>query len=419
MSKFIIQGPCKLEGEVTVSGSKNAALPIIAATLLAKGKYRITNVPMITDIENLLNILVDLGAKVAFKNHVVEIDTTKATSTTPNERMVKNMRASILLAGPLLARFGRVELAHPGGCFIGARPIDITVDGLEKLGVSFEENEETYLFKTKGLVGAEVVADFSVTGTENIIMAATLAKGYTHINLAACEPHVINLCYFLRRMGADISGIGTHNLLIKGKKKLRPTSFKVIYDQIEAETFVLAAAASRGELKIKGFVKDDHYSFLQKISQANVNFEILDKETIFVGQTTAIKPVSIKTSVYPGLPTDIQAPFGVLMTQAEGISEIYETVYEGRLNYLNELNKMGADCIVKNSHEAIVCGPTPLYGTTIESYDLRAGATLLIASFIAEGESTIERAELIDRGYERIDERLNALGAKIVRVNEE
>ncbi len=416
MSKFIIQGPCKLEGEITVSGSKNAALPILAATLLAKGKFRITNVPMISDIDNLIEIIEGLGAKITFENHVCEIDTTKVNSWQPDERKVKNMRASILLAGPLLARFGKVELAHPGGCFIGARPIDLTVEGFEKLGATFTESEETYLFKTKGLVGTEIAAEFSVTGTENIIMAATLAKGYTHINLAACEPHVVNLCYFLKRMGADITGIGTHNLLIRGKKKLRATNFKVVYDQIEAETFVIAAAASRGELKIKGFIKDDHFAFLQKLDRANVNYEFLGNETIFVKQTTSIKPISIRTAVYPGIPTDIQAPFGVLMTQAEGISEIYETIYEGRLNYLNELNKMGADCIIKNAHEAIISGPTALYGTTIESYDLRAGATLLIASFIASGESVIERAELIDRGYERIDERLNAIGANIVRV---
>lgn len=418
MSKFIIQGPCKLEGAITVSGSKNAALPIIAATLLAKGKFKITNVPMISDIENLLLIIEKLGAKVNFKNHICEIDTTKVDSAKPDEHLVKNLRASILLVGPLLARFGKVELAHPGGCFIGARPIDVTVDGFEKLGATFTETDETYIFKTKGLVGNEFAADFSVTGTENIIMAATLAKGYTHINLAACEPHVINLCHFLKRMGADISGIGTHNLLIRGKKKLHPANFKVVYDQIEAETFAIAAAASRGELKIKGFIKDDHFAFLSKLDRANVNYEFIDRETIFIKQTTSIKPISIRTAVYPGLPTDIQAPFGVLMTQAEGISEIYETIYEGRLNYLNELNKMGADCVIKNSHEAIVSGPTPLYGTTIESYDLRAGATLLIASFIAVGESTIERAELIDRGYEKIDERLNAIGANIVRIDE-
>jgi len=407
-----------LAGEVTVSGSKNAALPIIAATLLAKGKFRITNVPMITDIENMLFILEDLGAKVSFKNHVVEIDTSKVSSTELDEKKVKNMRASILLAGPLLARFGKVELSHPGGCFIGARPIDVTVDGFAKLGVNFTENDKSYVFKTKKLEGGEIIADFSVTGTENFVMAATLAKGVTRIELAACEPHVVNLCYFLRRMGADITGIGSHTLVIKGKKKLKSGSFKIIYDQIEAETFVLAAAASRGHLKIKGFVKGDHLLFLKKIEQANVNFKILDRETIEVKQTTAIRPLSLQTGVFPGLATDIQAPFGVLLTQAEGISEIYETIYEGRLNYLNELNKMGADCVVKNAHEAIVSGPTPLYGTTIESYDLRAGATLLIASFIAAGESVIERAELIDRGYERIDERLNALGANIVRVED-
>ena len=418
MSKFIIQGPCRLSGKVTVSGSKNAALPIIAATLLAKGKYKITNVPMITDIDSMLAILKGLGVTVLFKNNILEIDTTKLSAVIPDEKKVKNMRASILLAGPLLAKFGEIKLAHPGGCFIGARPIDITVNGLEKLGASFEENNDYYYFKTKELVGSEIVADFSVTGTENFIMAATLAKGTTIIHLAACEPHVVNLCEFLNKMGANISGVGTHELTIIGKEILHPTDFEICYDQIEAETFVLATAASRGNLIIKGFVKTDHQLFLKKIEQANVNFEIIDDKTIEIKPTTSIKPVTLKTSVYPGLPTDIQAPFGVLLTQAEGTSEIYETVYEGRLNYLRELNKMGADCVIKNSHEAVITGPSPLYGTVIESYDLRAGATLLIASFIAEGESIIERAELIDRGYERFDERLNELGAKITRVED-
>lgn len=416
MEKLIITGPCRLRGEITVSGSKNAALPIIAATLLANGKFVIKNVPMITDIEHLLSILTEMGASVKFENNICEIDTTNVSSFEPNAKKVKHIRASILLLGPLLARFGEVKMALPGGCFIGARPINTTLSGFEALGATVHEND-IYHLSTEGLVGTKIILNEpSVTGTENLVMAAVLAKGTTEIRLAAAEPHVVDLCDFLVSMGAKITGIGTPTLVIEGVKSLKPTSHTLIFDQIEAGTFALATAASRGTVTIHGFEIDHQDILINRMKEANVHFEIIDDQTVKILPTTHFKALKIRTGFYPNFPTDLQAPFGILMTQAEGTSEIYETIFEGRLSYINELNKMGADGVIKNAHEATITGPTPLFGTTIESFDLRAGATLLIASFIAQGESIIENAEIIDRGYEKIDERLNALGAKIKRI---
>lgn len=418
MEKFIISGPCRLNGEIKVSGSKNAALPILAATLLTKGKFTITNVPMITDIDNLISILEDLGATAKLTENVCEIDTTNVNSYQPDAKKVRHIRASILLLGPLLARFKEVVIAHPGGCFIGARPVATHLEALIALGASQIQSDSTYHLKADELVGTKItLSEISVTGTENLIMAAVLAEGITEIRLAATEPHVADLCNFLVAMGAEIDGIGTHNLTITGVKVLKPVSYEIIPDQIEAGTLAIAAAVSRGHVRIRGFVEEHQESFLHKLKAANVNFRFSEPDVLEITSSTHFKPVNIRTDIYPGFPTDLQAPFGVLLTQAEGSSTIYETMFEGRLNYLNELNKMSADTIIRNAHEATVTGPTPLFGTTIESFDLRAGATLLIASFIAQGESTIEKAEIIDRGYERIDERLNAIGAKIRRVS--
>lgn len=421
MEKLIIKGPCSLRGEITVSGSKNAALPILAATLLASGKFVISNVPMITDIKHLLSILEDLGAAVTLKNNVCEINTTKVNSHEPDADKVRHIRASILLLGPLLARFGKARLSHPGGCFIGARPVETHFEALEELGATVIEDSSHYYLTAKALVGRKIVLnEISVTATENVIMAAVLASGTTELRLAATEPHVVDLCNFLTKMGAKISGIGTHNLTIEGVKKLKPVNYRICYDQIEAGTFAIAAAASRGELTIKGFVADDQDILIKLLRKANVNIELANTDTAIVRKSTSFRAIpKLRTDIYPNFSSDLQAPMGVLMTQAHGTSTIFETMFEGRLNYINELNKMGADGVIKNAHEATITGPTPLFGTTIESFDLRAGATLLIASFIAEGESVIERAELIDRGYENIEARLNTVGANIRRISAE
>ena len=417
MESFKILGPSKLKGEIQVSGSKNAALPIIAATILSPGVYEIKNVPEITDITRLLEILIEMGAKAELKNNICKIDTININTFEPNPSKVRKIRASVVLLGPLLARFGEVKVAQPGGCFIGARPITTHLESLKELGAKIVVNPACYHLKTSGLKGKKIILnEFSVTGTENIIMAATLADGVTEIRLCATEPHVIDLCNFLIKMGADIKGIGTHTIIIKGKKALHPANHTLIYDQIEAGTLAITAAVSRGKVIIKGFITDHHDIFLKKLSEAKVNFDVLDEKTLSICPSTSFKAVNLRTDIYPGFPTDLQAPFAILMTQAEGSNEIYETMFESRLNYISELNKMGANAVIRNSHQATITGPTPLYGTTITSFDLRAGATLIIAALIAQGESTIEQIELVDRGYEKIDERLNMLGAKIVRV---
>lgn len=419
MEKFIIEGPANLKGEVKISGSKNAALPIIAATILKGGQYQISNVPEITDIKNMLGILNNLGAKTKLHHNICEIDTRKISSYTPEIRKVQNIRASILLAGPLLSRFGRVILAHPGGCLIGARPVKTHFDAFMELGATIESTEEYYEIEAKNLIGGKIIlGEFSVTGTENAIMVALSAKGITEIHLCANEPHVTDFCQFLISMGAEIEGLGTHTIIVYGQNRLHETSYKIIPDQIEAGTFILATAATRGEVLVKNFMVEHHDILIKKLYDANINFQVLGSDKILVKSTTSIKPINIRTDVYPGFPTDLQAPFAVLLTQAEGSSEIYETMFEGRLNYINELNKMGANGVIKNSHEATITGPTPLYGTTINSLDLRSGATLIMAALIAEGKSVIKKADIIDRGYENIEEKFNKLGANITRVTE-
>ncbi len=418
MNSFKIIGPTKLKGEIQVSGSKNAALPIIAATILAPGEYEIDNIPEITDIRSLLEILTDMGARAELKDNKLRIDTTNINTFEPNPSKVRQIRASVVLLGPLLARFGEVKVAQPGGCFIGARPITTHLESLQELGAKIIVNPSCYHLKTKKLLGKKIIlSEFSVTGTENIIMAATHAEGITEIRLCATEPHVVDLCNFLVKMGAEIEGIGTHTILVRGGKKLHSTTHRIISDQIEAGTLAIAAAVSRGNVIIKGFIADHHDIFLKKLSDAKVNFNIIDENTLSINPTTNFKATSIRTDIYPGFPTDLQAPFAILMTQAEGSNDIYETMFESRLNYITELNKMGANGVIRNAHQATISGPTPLYGTTITSYDLRAGATLIIAALIAQGESIIEQIEVVDRGYERIDERLNSLGAKITRIS--
>jgi UDP-N-acetylglucosamine 1-carboxyvinyltransferase len=416
MEQFVIQGPTKLQGKVTISGSKNAALPIIAATALIKGKVTLKNIPNIKDVTALADLLCQLGAFCEYKDNTLTIDATTLKSVDPDPKLIRNLRASILLISPLLVRNKKISLPHPGGCLIGARPIDVHLVALTKMGAEVAESSSEYTLSADSLKGAEVTADFSVTGTENIVMGAVLAKGETKVNLAAAEPHVADLCNFLNKAGAKISGIGTHELLITGVKELSPVDHEVIFDQIEAGTFAIAAAASKGEVTIEGFVAEHNKSLLSKFEKSNVNFEILNETTLKVFPSTNLKPFKVRTEIYPGFPTDLQAPMAVLATQADGTSEIYETIFEGRLGYINELSKMGASCVIRDAHQASITGPTPLFGTRITSFDLRAGATLIIAAILAKGESRLDQIEIVDRGYENLEQKLTDLGANIKRV---
>jgi len=418
MSKLIINGPARLHGKVRISGSKNAALPIIAATLLTKGKNTLRNVPDITDIHDLLEIVEKLGAKVTFSGNTLEIDNSDINGKDPDSNLVRNIRASILLIGPLLARNKKVNISAPGGCFIGNRPLDDIFDLFEQFDTEIREEKDIYHFTVPELTGREItMRHMSVTATENAVMTAVLAKGKTVIRLAACEPHVQDLCKFLNKMGTKISGIGTNELVITGVNELKPCEYTIVSDEIEAATYIVAAAATNSEITLENIdTQTVEYSVFSKFKEAGVDLEI-KKDSILVKKTFGIKPVKkIWTAPCPHFPTDLQAPFAVLMTQADGSTLIHETMFEGRLNYIKELRKMGANATILDPHRAVIVGPTPLFGKRITTLDLRAGATLIIAALVAKGESIVSQSEIIDRGYEGIVEKLQSLGADIRRV---
>jgi len=417
MAKFIIEGGQSLQGEIKVGGMKNAATPILASTLLISEDCILKNVPLITDFLNLIEILKSLGSKIEFiDEQTIKINNQDVSLKSLEKKLIKKMRSSILLMGPLLSRFNQVEIPEPGGCIIGNRSIDSHLYALEKLGAQIEKEENFYGLRTKGLLGKEIVMpEFSVTATENAIMAAVLAKGKTIIKIAAAEPHVQDLCCFLNKAGAKISGIGTHTLEINGVDKLNGVEHTIIPDQIEIGTFAVMGAMNRGEIIIKNIVAEHLDFILLKLKEIGVNFE-LGVNFLKVFHTPKLKAFNLQTLPYPGFPTDLQAPFGVLATQCQGTSLIKDPMYEGRMGYIQELVKMGANAIVADPHRVVITGPAPLYGQEIRALDLRAGATLVLAALIANGETIINQAEMLDRGYEKLDERLVKLGAKIKRV---
>lgn len=418
MEKFVITGGKPLEGEIEVKGSKNAATPILSACILTKEECIIDNVPLITDVMNMILILKSMGVEVErIGERTVRV---KAGDNTDPEKMdfsiVGHMRSSILLLGSLLARFKKFKIKQPGGCIIGARPIGTHFDALEELGATISQDDQFYYFEADKLEGKKIVLkEFSVTATENLMMAATLAEGTTVIRTAAIEPHVQDLGRFLRKMGANIKGCGFHTIQIDGVEKLHGARHTIQPDPIEAGTFAIAAGATKGDVLIKNIEPDDLDLVLEKLKEAGIIFEIEGKN-LHVKPTSKLKELSkIEARTYPGIPTDLQAPFAILATQTKGTTLIHDTLYEGRLNYINELIKMGANAVICDPHRAIITGPTPLYGRDISSFDLRAGATMIIAALLAQGQSTISGIEQVDRGYETIEARLNNLGADIKR----
>lgn len=420
MSKFVIEGGYSLSGEVKVSGSKNAALPILASTLLTSETCTLSNVPDIQDIRTLVAILESLGSKVSWlESGQLTVDNSGVDGRDPDFTLIKKIRASVLISGPLFARFKRVKVTHPGGCHIGARPIDVHLKALVALGAKVRVEDQFYSIEASRVIGTKIVLDeMSVTATENLIMAAVLAEGITEIHLAAAEPEIVNLIESLKLMGAKISGTGSHVLIIEGVDKLHAANLQVIPDRIEAGTLSIAAAITHGDVVVDGYVEDHLNIFTNKLRDANVQFQLLPNNRIHISKSTTIKPVDIRTDIYPGFPTDLQAPFAVLMTQASGNSKIFETMYDGRLNYLLELSKMGSAATILDPHRAIIMGPSVLYGKEIDSLDIRAGATLILAALTGSGKSTINHAEIIDRGYEQIDDKLRKLGAHISRIND-
>lgn len=418
MSKFLIQGGKELSGEISVNGAKNNALKIIAATLLSDEECIINNAPDIEDVNQLLKILKDLGAAVKRDGFRLSILTKDVNKSKLNPDLVAKIRASTVLMGPLLVRFGEVFMPFPGGCALGRRPIDLFLDGFKVLGAKIDETEEGYYIKANNLRGAKFVFPFiSVTGTESLIMTAVLTPGTTIIKNAACEPEIPALADYLNRNGAKISGAGTPTIVIEGVKKLTAGEYNIIPDRIEAGSFAIMGVATNSPIKIINCIPDHLEALLVALRKVGGNFELGENWIQIKPREENLRAYNIRTHEYPGFPTDLQQPFTVLLTQCQGTSLVHETIFEGRLFYIDLLNRMGADIILCDPHRAIVNGPTPLFGKKVESPDLRAGYAMIIAGLIANGQTEIDNIYQIDRGYEEIDKRLNALGADIKRID--
>ena len=416
LEKFVIKGGKRLKGRVKISGAKNSALPLLAASILAEEGLILENVPDVADVRTMLKALELLGVKYSFdrdKNRI-EIDSSHVLPVEIPYDIIRRMRASVLLMGPLLARFKKAYVYTPGGCAIGARPIDMHIEAFKKLGADYKVKEGYSILKTKKLKGNFIYFDkVTVTGTENVVMASVFADGETIIENAAIEPEVVDLCNCLVKMGAKIEGIGTKSLMIKGVKRLTKASHKVIPDRIEAGTFIIAAAVTDGKVEI-GNVNPSHLdSFLSKVKDAGVNLEV-EENAILVKGTSTIKPVDIETSPYPGFPTDLQAQFMVLMLKADGVSHIKENIFENRFQHVQELIRLGAD-IKLDGNTAIVKGGNPLTGADVMATDLRASASLVLAGLFAKGITRVHRIYHLDRGYEKFEEKLKNLGAVIER----
>ena len=417
MDKLIIKGGKKLSGEVSVSGSKNASLPIFCSTILAPGLHEISNVPFLRDINTTIKVLESLGATVEGNGNVVRIDTAGINNVEATYELVKTMRASVLVLGPLLALHGRARVSLPGGCAIGARPIDQHLKGLKALGADIKLEHGYVEAKAKQLKGARINFDIStVGGTEHLMMAAALAKGETILENAAREPEIIDLAEALIRMGARIEGAGTDTIRIDGVKQLKPISHAVMPDRIEAGTFMVAAAITGGDIKLRNMRLDHLDALVFKLQDAGV--EIINRDNVVrVKGPRRPRPVNIKTRPYPGFPTDMQAQFMALMCVADGASVISENIFENRFMHVSELLRFGADITVEGNC-ATVKGVKKLSGAPVMATDLRASASLILAGLAADNTTEVSRIYHLDRGYEQIEKKLAALGADIQRVKE-
>ncbi len=408
-----------MSGEIKVNGAKNAALKVLAASLLTDQEWTVSNVPQIEDIFRLLELLKGVGVEIengSKGSYRLRAKNIRRSCLEPS--VAKKLKGSILMVGPLLARCGSVIFPRPGGCVIGQRPRDIFLDGFKAFGIKVKENREGYrLTAKKRLTGINFIFPIiSVTATETMLLTAVLAKGKTFLKNAACEPEVVALADFLNKRGAKIRGAGTPFMEIEGVKSLDGGNCRTIPDRIEAGSFILLGLAVGGSIKVTN-LNPNHLDVLWfLLDKAGANLEI-GKDYVLVKPSPKLKAVNLKTREYPGFPTDLQAPFTVLMTQAKGSSLIHETIFEGRLFYTDTLNQMGANIVMCDPHRVIVQGPTKLYGRNLISPDIRAGIALVAAALSARGESIIENIYQIDRGYERIEERLQGLGAKIKRAD--
>lgn len=416
--RYQITGGVPLQGEVTISGSKNAALPMIAGAVLADGVTTLTNVPRLRDTELMLQILEFLGCTTSFVDGTVTIDTANIQSKPIPAEYVSKLRGSIVLLGPLLARFGVVEMSYPGGCVLGKRPVEAHVVALEQMGAENMSTPEVLHLQGQLKPSHVILPEFSVTATENALWAAAVFDGETRIDIAAAEPHVQACARMAQAMGAEVEGIGTHTLVIRGKKNLTAGTHRVPFDYLEGGCFVIAGLVTRGKLRLKDVDIEHLRFFLDVIRRMGGVWKYTPEDkTLFVdGELSFLNATKVQTMIFPGFPTDLQAPMGVAMTQAKGVSRVFETLFEGRLAYLYELEKMGAHIEILNAHQALIIGPTPLKGRTVASNDIRAGAAMVLAGLCAEGQTTITDVRYIERGYDKLDEKLKTLGAKIERT---
>ncbi len=418
MDKLVIEGGYSLKGEVKISGAKNAALPIIASTILTGGWHKITNVPDLRDIKTILNLLEVMGATYKREGRTLLINTENLEESVAPYELVKTMRASVLVLGPLIARFGCARVSLPGGCAIGARPIDLHLKGIALMGADISLKEGYIQAKAKKLRGVSIYLDIpSVTATENLMMAATMAEGETIIHNAAREPEVVALSDALRVMGTEISGAGTPQIHIKGPSNLTPLRFRIIPDRIETGTYIVAAAITGGEITIKDGIIDHLEAVREKLVQTGIEIYSPDANIIYVKGSSKIKSVDVVTQPYPGFPTDMQAQFMALMCLSDGSSVITENIFENRFMHVAELRRMGAQIKITGPH-AFVTGVKRLSGAPVMATDLRASASLVLAGLRAEGITEISRVYHLDRGYEHMEKKLSLLGAHIRREKE-
>ena len=416
MDKFIIHGGKELNGTVQISGAKNATLALMPAALLASGESVLSNTPELNDVFTMSKLLKQLGAEIQFENQILKINSSTVNNQIAPYEHVKKMRASVYVLGPLLARYGFAKVSLPGGCAWGPRPINLHLEGLKKLGADIELDEGYIIVKAKRLQGAKINFDKSSVGaTGNILMASVLAKGTTIINNAAMEPEITNLVNFLIKMGAKISGINTSILEIEGVDELHPAEIETIPDRIEAGTFLVAAAMTKGNILVRGGIDEHLYAVLAKLEDTGARIEVNGTDIRIDAQNIEPKSIDVSTGIFPGFPTDMQAQWLALMSIADSVSTVTDTIYTDRFSHVAELTRLGADITVQENN-AVIKGVKKLKGAKVMSTDLRASASLVLAGLAAEGVTEVLRVYHLDRGYQRLEEKLRSLGADIERV---
>lgn len=419
MAQYIIEGGNKLKGKITLSGNKNEILPCLAACLLTEDNVTLKNVPKTTDVEISLSIFQDLGVEIAREDGIVKLNSAKVNKTNLPVDLANKLRASLLFVGPLLSRFGKVEFPHPGGCVIGKRNINTHLDGFKQLGFKFSINGELNKGTRNGVEfkDQEIFLDEpSVTATENIILTAVLIPAITTLKNCASEPHIVGLCRMLNKMGADIEGMGSSTIQIKGVKKLSGTEYSISSDYIEFGTYSVAAALTHGEVEIVGDDLEDFEPIIKPLEKIGIKFR-QNNQSIIVSAVSLNALPALKTNIWPGFPTDLMSAAIVLATQAKGITLCHDWMYESRMFFVDKLITMGACITIADPHRVLVSGPCKLKGKNLETPDLRAGMALVLAALAASGRSVINRAELIERGYEDVVGKLTNLGARVQRID--